>query len=462
MQTAEEIYEVALDQYRAGDRLTAGDTFGRAALLNPGHDRAFANRGVILFETGHVFDAVLNYDRAIAVNPAPQYLVNKGSALIELNQWEQAAECFRDAVLTKPDFDRGWNHLGRLLLMRGYPYKATVAFAKAIEINPNYIDAHLGMAFACLEQGDFGRGFKEYEWRRMLLPDRNLPPKDWIGEKLNDDEGILLCSEQGIGDVIQFARYAPLIKQRFGGRVYIESRPSLYRLLRTIEGIDGVISYGDPFPPDVKYFTMLMSCPLIFGHTSADSFPAQQSYLKASPDRVASFVPIIKALPETFGVKVGFCWAGNAGLPSVDRRRSTNLSMWEPLGRIPGIGWVSLQKGPAASQINTTHIGMTILNAMSECDDMADTAALIMHCDLVITVDTSIAHLAAALGKQTWVLSRRDACWRWLGDRRDSPWYPTVSHFRQKNFDDWPGLMSEVASDLGKLVAQTSACGTRR
>lgn len=445
MSTAEEIFDSAVEDYKRGDKTSAKNKLDQVCLLDPKHSRGFALRGAILFDNGECFDASLNYDQAIAADPKPEYFNNKATALIELDRWDDGEAWLRKAVVNKPDFAPGWNNLARNLLIKGKLDIAVPAFKAAIRVKSDYADAHIGLAFALLEQGNFADGWAEYEWRKKKLTIREIGD-EWSGQNI-DDSALLLRSEQGLGDTIQFCRYAKFLKSVYGGKIYIETRPQLLRLLKTCDGLDGIIGYGDPIPEDVKYSQMLMSCPLICRHFSEEHFPSEKSYLKAQPNRIDSFKPFVDYFsPET--KKVGFCWAGNAQLPSTDRRRSTNLSMWRPLAEIPGIGWISLQKGPPAVQLKQTPIGITAIDLMPQCDDMADTAAVIAHCDLVITVDTAIAHLSAALGKPTWVLSRRDACWRWLGDRTDNPWYPTVRHYRQKQFNNWPGLMKIVADDL--------------
>jgi len=454
MPTAEECYEFALNSLKIGDRNTAKLHLERACLLDPGHSRAFAVRGSLLYDSGQFFDAILNYDRAIANDPDAQYLTNKSSALAELDQWDQAEEALQQAVKRNPKLVQAWSNLGYLLLVRGKLNVAETAFRVALGVDRSCHEAHMGLAFLELQQGRFEEGWQRYEWRKLKLPHRYIAP-EWLGGKLADDEAILLRSEQGLGDVIQFCRYAPLLKRQFGGKVYLETRAPLLRLLNTLEGIDGVVGYGDPIPSDVKYTQMLLSCPWIFKHFSEDEFPGQESYLKAPQARVDDFALHTSILRDDV-LKVGFCWAGNTGM-AANRRRSTNLSMWAPLAEVPGIGWISLQHGPPAVQLRQNQVNMTVLDLVGDCDDMADTAALVMNCDLVITIDTSIAHLAAALGKPTWVLSRRDACWRWMGDRKDSPWYPTVRHYRQHVFNDWSGLMKTVANDLVKFQTDFSS-----
>ena len=455
MPTAEELYESAMNYLANGDRATAAVQLGEACLLKPDYSQAFNNRGNVLLQLGNCFDAVLNYDRAIALLDAPEYHNNRGAALAELGKWEDAEKSYHEAIRRKPKFEHAQTNLGNVLKLLDRIPEAREAYNSAIRSNPDYVDAHLNLSFVCLEQGDFAQGWREYEWRWKSgqLQPRGLDFPEWRGTKLQDDQGVLLYAEQGMGDALQFARYAPMVKKKYGGKVYVEVRAPLARLMRSLDGIDGVVTYGEALPPGLAFCAPLMTCPLIFG-TEVGTVPFPDRYLKADPHRAAMFAPTVAQLPP--GLKVGLCWAGqrraaNPGAAAIDARRSTSLANFAPLA-VPGVSWVSLQKGPPADQVKQPPRGMTVLDCMDDCDDFYDTAALIENLDLVISVDTSVAHVAAAMGKPTWLLSRRDACWRWLGDRRDSPWYSSVTHYRQKKQGDWTGLAVEVAHDLRNLV----------
>ena len=453
MYEEQSLYDDAMAALKKGWKDLAKSRFEDIISIDPRHALAYANLGQLHFDEERHHDAVVNYEKAIACGPHPQYFNNVGSALIERNRWEDAEACYREAITLDPKLAIAYNNLGRLLLVRGRPEEAKVEFHRAIELQPDYPEPHIGLGFTHLELGEFEEGWSEYEWRREKIPQNRPLPPNFVGQNLNSDDAVIILGEQGLGDEIQFCRYAPLFKKKYGCRVYIEVKPALTRLMNTLQGIDGVISYGDDFPGDVKYGLWMISCPLLFGHLNEKDFPRSKSYLSATKQRVEFFSQFVNYFPP--GPKVGFCWAGGGDIPGVDRRRSTHLDMWKPLGVIEGITWVNLQKGRVLDQLRNAKTGMTILNLIEkECNDMADTAALLMHCDLVITVDTAIAHLAAALGKPTWVLSRRDACWRWLLDRQDSPWYPTVRHYRQKKFNDWAGLFQDVAVDLKEWVSE--------
>jgi tetratricopeptide (TPR) repeat protein len=456
--SAEEFYESAMNHLNNGDRVTAAVQLSEACLLKPDYSQAFNNRGNVLLQLGNCFDAVLNYERAISILDAPEYHNNKGAALAELNRWEDAEASYRAAIERKPKFEHALTNLGNVLKLLDRLPEARRSYEEAIEANAQYVDAHLNLSFIALEQGDFRVGWQEYEWRwrSNQLPERGLPFAQWRGTKLRDDQGLLLYSEQGMGDALQFCRYATMVKKKFGGKVYVEVRSPLARLMRTLEGIDGVVALGEKLPDGITFCAPLLTCPLIFG-TTVDTIPAPQTYLSADPYRVSLFAKELAKLPPS--LKVGLCWAGerrvnNPGAAAIDKRRSTSLQSLAALAT-PGVTWVSLQKGPPAAQLHNPPPGMMILDCMDDCDDFFDTAALIAGLDLVICVDTSVAHLAAALGKPTWILSRKDSCWRWLGARKDSPWYPTVTHYRQEAQGDWAGLARIVGDDLRKW-AQTA------
>jgi hypothetical protein len=446
----------------AGDRNSAIVQLGHAILQKRDYAHAYNNRGNLLLQVGNNFDALLNYDAAIKYLPDSwESHNNRGAALADMGQYDEAEASYRKAIEIKPDFEHAWTNLGNVLKLLDRTQEAREAYERAIEINKDYVDAHLNLSFTCLEMGDYATGWREYEWRWKSgqLPVRALPLKPWNGEPIPANEGLLLYAEQGLGDALQFCRYAPIVKANWGCKVYVETRGALQRLMsKGFPGIDGAITLGDKIPEDVKWYAPLMTCPLIFGHGPEDC-PAPRQYLFANDNgMVEVFGRELAKLPP--GLRVGICWAGmhrpgQPGAAAVDKRRSTTLGSLAALARVPGVVWVSLQKGPPAEQINSPPQGMTIIDCMPDCDDMYDTAAVLQNLDLIITVDTSVLHLAAAMGKPTWVLSRRDACWRWLGDRRDSPWYQTVRHYRQKEQGDWSALAEEVAHDLrGWVMAQ--------
>jgi hypothetical protein len=301
-----------------------------------------------------------------------------------------------------------------------------------------------------LSLGDFALGWRKYEWRwqqpTVLGSQSDRARPLWLGATDVIGKTILLHAEQGFGDTLQFCRYAPLVART--ADVVLEVPRPLLRLLSTLPGVSRIVASGDPLP-HFDLHCPLLSLPLAFGTTLAD-LPNHVPYLRADPVHVTAWRQRLAPLP---GIRVGLVWSGNPRLDiplanRIDRRRSTTLDRLAPLGEIPGVSLVSLQKGDFRAQSTTPPPGLAIADWTDELDDFADTAALIEALDLVISVDTSVVHLAGALGKPVWVLNRYDACWRWLRDRGDSPWYPTARLFRQPTPGDWDGMIAEVVAAL--------------
>jgi hypothetical protein len=422
---------------------------------------AWNNRGLGLLHLGHPFDAILNIDKAITLEPnAAEYHNNKGAALFEQEDADTALQAFSKAVELRPNFHEALMNRGNVLKYKGRLAEALDSYRASIQSKPDYADGHLHLAFAALMAGLYEEGWKEFEWRWKVgqMPERGLPYPAWTGEDLKG-KTLIIYGEQGFGDVLQFIRYAPLVKAKFGGKILVEVRQPLARLVNTVEGIDGIVVFGEKMPEGIDYAVAMMSLPHIMG-TTIETIPWSGPYFKADEYRMTLWQERLKLLPP--GPLIGVCWAGmsrpgNPAASSVDKKRSTTLNSFAPLAKIPGISWVSLQKGPPSSQVETPPRGMTIGDWTSEIDDFYDTAALIESLDMVISVDTAVVHLAAALGKPTWLLSRWDGCWRWLGHRSDSPWYPTLRQFAQHKPGDWDTLMQEAAGELEKIVPQQKA-----
>lgn len=450
-----EHYEKAYALQASGDIPGCVVTLQKALLLDPLNVEAWNLRAAMLQKLGHPFDAILHYDRAIAVRPEPQFYNNRGAAYFDLEMFDEALRDYAEAIRLKPDLGQSWSNIGNVYMQERKTQKAIEAYRQATVCAPDYVDGHLGLAFALLEDGQFEEGWREFEWRwkseQAASRDLNIP--EWDGRAGDGDDGLLLYAEQGHGDALQFIRYAAKAKQQWGGKVYVEVKYPLTRVAKTVPGVDGVVTFGDKIPDDVKFIMPMMSAPRVLGH-SFDSSP----YLFAEPHRTMVWR---KALASLSGMKVGICWAGGARpnqpiANSVDKRRSTTLEAFAPLATA-GVTFVSLQLGPQADQVKKPPRGMSILDVSEDIQDFADTAALVSNLDLVITVDTAVAHLAAGMGKSVWLLSRYDNCWRWMNERRDSPWYPSVTQFRQPKSGDWAGMMNEVAGELQKLIQQRQA-----
>jgi hypothetical protein len=311
-------------------------------------------------------------------------------------------------------------------------------------------------------KGDFAQGFREFEWRRphrqaMRPPRSNLPPR-WTGE---DPTGrtILLQAEQGLGDVLQFARYATEIVA-LGAQVILEVYPPLKRLLASVPGIAQLLTPDDALPDGVDWHLPMMSAPYVLG-TRLETIPATVPYVSPDAKMKAAWERRLAKLP---GLKVGLVWAGDPRrhdprAHAIDRRRSIALDRLTPLLMVPDVHFVSLQKGVPSAQIGKIAAELQPLDLMEEVADFADSAALVANLDLVISVDTSVVHLAGALGKPVWILSRFDGCWRWLTGRDDSPWYPTARLFRQTAPGNWDEVIVRVARELAEFQRKKTDAG---
>jgi Flp pilus assembly protein TadD len=448
-------------------------------------------------QAGRFEDAVTAYRRLLALRPdLPEAQFNLGVALARLGRFEEAAGCFRRAIAHRPDYTAAHNNLGTALRELGRPGEAEAAFRavtrlapdlpqahfnlgnalkalgradaaeaayrSALGLKPDYHDAGFNLATLLLARGDMAPGWEAFEARwhtaAMRADRRDFAVPLWRGEA-GDGGTLLIHAEQGFGDTLQFCRYAPLAAAR-GWRVVLEVQPPLVRLLAGLPGIARIIARGEALPQFDRQCPML-SLPLAMG-TTLRTVPAAASYLHADPTRAAELAARMAAIAPD-GPRVGLAWAGN---PRRDlspaesahaQRRSLDPALLAPLFDIPGLRFVSLQKaGPPAPP------GLPMIDLMPEMEDFADTAALIAALDLVISVDTSVAHLAGALGRPVWVMTRRDHCWRWLEGRTDSPWYPSLRLYRQSARDDWTGVVDAVAADLRALTRPASHAEARR
>ena len=322
---------------------------------------------------------------------------------------------------------------------------AVVCLRRAVELKPDFADAHGNLAIALLARGDWTEGWAEYEWRwqtpPMIMARREFAQPRWHGEA-GSGQTLLVHAEQGLGNSLQFCRYAPLAAER-GLRVVVEVQKPLARLLGSLPAIQGVVARGEALPHFDLHCPML-SLPRAFGTTTA-TIPGAPSYLHADSAKVAAWWTRLAALPRR-GPRIGLAWAGSSKLRS-DSRRSLAPDRLAPLFERPGAHFFSLQKdGPAAPT------ALPLTDFMNEMEDFADTAALVANLDLVISVDTAVAHLAAAIGKPVWMLDRFDPDWRWLAGRHGSPWYPTLRLYRQPRPGDWDGVVAAVAHDLISLA----------
>jgi hypothetical protein len=369
----------------------------------------------------------------------------------ELGRYEEAVASYRQALALKPDHVDAHNNLGLSLRDLNRHEEALPCFEIAQAIKPDHVDAHVNEALVRLALGDYASGWKKYAWRLLTAnfsKGKKRPAQPlWLDQWDIAGKTVLLHGEQGLGDTIQFARYVPLVAQR-GARIILAVQRPLTALMVTLAGASIVRGQGEPVPP-FDGFCPLPTLPLVF-RTSVETIPADVPYLSAPADRLAKWRPVVDALPRP---RVGLMWTRG---PSPHDRRSLPLRLLLPLLELPDIQFVALQKElPDGEAALFASAGVPFLG--EHLTDLADTAAIIAMLDLVITIDTSIVHVAGALGKPTWVLLPFSADWRWLRQRNDSPWYPTARLFRQAAPGDWQSVVNQVATALRELRQATLA-----
>jgi tetratricopeptide (TPR) repeat protein len=427
-----------------GRQQVATDCFRRALDLRPDFLDAQNNLGNALKAQGKLDEAIACYLRALEFKPDwAGVLYNLGNAFKEQGKLEQAIACYHRSLEIQADYVDTHNNLGNALKDQGKLDEAIACYQRALELQPAHADAHWNRALAWLVMGNWQEGWQEYEWRaqqKEFAPRRFSQPM-WDGSTLAG-KTILLHAEQGLGDTIQFVRYAPLVKQR-GGTVFVECQKALVPLLQGFPGIDELFAQGSDHPAfDVH--APLLSLPRLFA-TSPESVPGQAPYLHPRTDLLARWQARLKAQD---GFKIGICWQGNSKYRA-DRCRSIPLRYFAPLARVPGVRLLSLQKGEGTEQVSQVRDLFHVVDLSPELDETTgqflDTAAVMQCLDLVVTSDTAVAHLAGALGVPVWLALPYAPDWRWLLVRLDSPWYPSMRLFRQKAIGDWSEVFERMA-----------------
>jgi tetratricopeptide (TPR) repeat protein len=425
----------------------------RAIALLPRDATAHAQRGVAMLRLDRFADALVSFDRALALrSDLPEVLNNRGVALVELGRPQEALASFVRSLTFDGAPEDAYTNIGLVLRSLGRYGEAASNFDRTLARKPGDARARFASAFVHLTMGDFKRGWPLYEARledpERAIPFRDFPVPRWDGREALAGKTLLVHAEQGLGDAIQFCRYVPLLAAR-GVSVVFEVMPSLKALMRSLPGGAQIICRGERVPA-VDFHCPLISLPLALG-TDLGSIPAQVPYLAAEPDRTHRWKSQVGALP---GLRIGISWQGN---PTVERLfwargRSIPLAALAPLSELPGISLVSLQKGAGSEQLREVEFRDRVVDLSAEIDQgpdaFLDSAAVIAELDLVITSDTSIAHLAGAMAVPTWIALPAVAEWRWLLDRDDSPWYPTARLFRQPRSGDWDSVVAALVTAL--------------
>jgi tetratricopeptide (TPR) repeat protein len=434
----------------AGRQAEAAQAYDRSVRLNPLQPVLLNRLGLLLEALKQPEDAQDAFARAEKAAPLEaEYANNHGAMLRMAGQPLKASRHFRRAIALHPQHSNAYSNFGSAVKDIGAFWDALRAFRRATRLDPNFAGAHWNESLVRLLLGDFVEGWRRYEWRwkhgHLPSPQRAFTQPRWNGSPLKGRR-LLVYWEQGYGDVLQFVRYAPLIpRDAQDPPILLECQRDLAPILRSLPGVS-VIATGDPLP-DFDLQVPVLSLPLLFG-TRLETIPSRVPYLRAEPDAVARWRDRLSGLP---GLKVGIVWAGSPTHGN-DRNRSIGLAPFVRLAAIPGVSLVSIQKGPTEGQAANPPGSFPLLNLSPDIRDFADTAAIMTSLDLVVCVDTSVAHLAGALGVPVWVLVPFMPDWRWLLDRADSPWYPTMRLFRQAQAGDWDGVLDRLEQALRQRV----------
>ncbi|MGD1278053.1 MAG: tetratricopeptide repeat protein [Tepidisphaeraceae bacterium] len=483
--SAQDLFDGAAQLHRCGRLDEAIAAYRQAADAGFNQPIVFYHLWTLLKQKGQAQESLEAFQGFVARQAGPADVLGQlGDAMVAKGLFEEAVVALRGALDLEPSHLAAWNRLGYVLLQSGKCDEAIAACEHAVRLQPdcaafhsnlgkvlmdvgrcdagiaatrraialdgNDVKAHCNLGIMLLTRGEFREGWTQYAYRWRVKEYDSQPPDialpRWDGGDLSGKR-IFLRPEQGLGDTIQFIRYIPMLVQR-GARVVVGSQPELYRLLKSMRGIEQLLLPGHPVAAEMH--CTFLDLPLIFG-TVLETIPAETPYLFADEALAQRWKARLSAAGGR--LKVGLVWAGRPSHAN-DRNRSLPLAALAPLGRVPGVWLCSLQKGDAAKQAQPPPSGMELADFTSELQDLADTAALLANLDLVITVDTAVAHLAGAMAKPVWVLLPLAPDWRWMLDRPDSPWYPTMRLYRQTSLGDWSTVIQSVGQELEQLAAR--------
>jgi Tfp pilus assembly protein PilF len=443
----------ALELDTAGKTAEAEELYRAVLKADPHNFAALNRREVLCAQRGELVQALRLIQAAVRANPnAIATAVDMGLILEQLGRFDEAKVVYERLLALRPDQPLAHNGRGVALVADGRYAEAIAAFTRALEIDPGHAGARSNRALAYLLTGRFAEGWDEYEWRwaagRSTRPD--IPIPDWNGEPLAG-KAIYLYAEQGFGDAIMSARYAPLVAAR-GATVLLCVRPPMKALLSNMPGV--VVGVPGDTGPRCDYMCALFSLPRVF-KTGLDSIPANVPYIHPLPERLAKW---LGRIPQDGRLKVGLVWAGGREFKG-DRYRTIALCQLDPLLGDPRVCYISLHTELREEDATVMAAHPDIIHFGSELQDFADTAAVIAQLDLVIAVDTAVAHLAGAMAKPVWLLLPFNPDFRWLLGRDDSPWYPTARLFRQPTPGDWRSVIARVREALA-AQAQSRSSGS--
>ena len=432
---------------RYGDAVAA---LRAAMAINPGDATVYNNLAVNLRMQGRPEETIPQLREAIRLDPNYADAHNTlSAALMDAGEYEEAMVHAQRATELNPRLAEALANVGALYKVMGKLDEALESNRKAIAVNPRFAGAYWNLGLIHLLRGNFAEGWPLYEWRLKVpqLQAPTYPLKRWDGSSLHGKR-ILLGMEQGLGDTIQFIRYVPQVAA-MGAKIYLAVQNELVDLIRASIQVERICLHGEPGPP-CDFYCPIMSLPLMF-KTELDSIPNSLPYLNPPSELTLHWQLKMPRSTDT-RLRVGLVWAGRPTHRN-DRERSIELSQLAPMSS-PNVLFFSLQKGGAGQQARTPPAGMEILDFSAELGSFADTAALIAQLDVVIAVDTAVAHLAGAMGKPVWVLLMKVPDFRWMMDREDSPWYPTMRLFRQKTAGDWDETIARVADALRERASK--------
>ena len=426
-------------------------SYDKAISIKGDYAEAFNSRGTVLEELKRLEEALSSYDKAISINKDyTELYYNRGNVLHKLKRLEEALSSYDKAISLHEDYAEAYSNRGTVLEELKRLEEALSSYEKAISINKDYAEAYWNSSICYLLAGNFNEGWARYEWRwqsksiSKIAGIRKFSQPLWLGTEILKDQTIFLYAEQGLGDTIQFSRYVSLVAG-LGAKVVLEVQPSLVKLLSYLEGISQIISKGDKLP-NFDYQCPLMSLPLAF-KTELKTIPSVSKNISSDEKKVEKWQAI---LGEKTKPRVGIVWSGAVNHKN-DLQRSLKLS--QLITHLPSdYEYLSLQKEISDVDKEVLIEYCKIKHFGDDLKDFTDTAALCELIDIVISVDTSVAHLAGTLGKNTWILLPYSPDWRWLLDRNDSPWYSSVKLYRQEKINDWESVLVNIESDLKKLL----------